>query len=124
MKQRNYVAKYLRKFNKPKVESNKKRKIKNGYTKYVNNSTTYLDWDYIKYVNYIMDVTLKFDANEEKYELDAALDSVDMKIAISDFYDVIRDIIKYDNPSFSNTDNMIDYIKEQYINLLGEYLDD
>lgn len=34
MKQRNYVAKHLRQFNKPKIELNKKKRSKNGYRKY------------------------------------------------------------------------------------------
>jgi len=34
MKQRNYVAKNLRTFNKPKVEADKRKKAKNGYIKH------------------------------------------------------------------------------------------
>lgn len=34
VRQRNYVAKNLRTFNKSKVEPNKKKKSKSGYSKY------------------------------------------------------------------------------------------
>lgn len=33
-RQRNYVAKHTRTFNKPKVEPNKKRRDRNGYAKF------------------------------------------------------------------------------------------
>ena len=33
---RNYVAKHLRTFNKSKVETNKKKRMKNGYIKHIN----------------------------------------------------------------------------------------
>lgn len=38
MKQRNYVAKYTRKFNKATVHADKKKREKNGYTRHTKRS--------------------------------------------------------------------------------------
>lgn len=38
MKQRNYVAKYTRRFNRSTIQSNKKKKAKNGYSRHTKRS--------------------------------------------------------------------------------------
>ena len=71
-----------------------------------------------------MKAILKFNLDEDMFEYKKATQALDMYSDIDDFYNILRDMCKYDSPAFSNAGNQLDYIMEKFNNKLGVYLND